>query len=277
MNQENKKLTDPKQILLEEELFFKEIYTSKNMNPHLPEFTDFFDSIDNALSHEDAATWEGAITSEECHNALKTMAKDKSPGSDGFTVEFYRYFWNLISNYMVESFNYAFENGVILSISQRQGVISLIPKKNKNLELLRNWRPVSLLNADYKILTKAIALRLEKVLPKIISSSQSGYVKGRYIGESVRLIKDLMDFTKEKDLPGIAVFLHFEKAFDSIEWDFLQLCLQSFNFGPQLKRWVGIFYNKITSCILNNGYASNYFFLERGCAKAAPFLVCFLL
>lgn len=96
------------------------------MNPHLPEFSDFFESIDKTLTH---------------HNAFKTMAKDNSPGSDGFTVELYRYFWNLKSNYMVESFNYAFENG-IFSISQRQGVISLIPKKNKNLELLRNWRPV---------------------------------------------------------------------------------------------------------------------------------------
>ena len=151
-NHEDKRITDPKQILQEEELYFKEIYTSKNMNPQHPEFGNFFDNIDNTLSQEEAAICEGAITSEGCYNALKVMANDKSPGSDGFTAEFYRFFWNLISNYIVESFNYAFLNG-ILSI---QGVISLIPKKNKNLELLKNWRPVSLLNVDYKILTKAI-------------------------------------------------------------------------------------------------------------------------
>ena len=197
------------------------------------------------------------------------MATNKSPGSDGFTAEFYHHFWNLIAKYMVESFNYAFQNG-ILSISQRQGVISLIPKKEKNLEVLKNWGPVSLLNVDYKILTKVIALRLEMVLPKIISFSQSGYVKGRYIGESIRLIKDVMDFTKRNNLPEIAVFLDFEKAFDSIEWDFLQICLQSFNFGPQLRRWVSIFYNNITSCILNNGYASNHFLLERGVSQGCP-------
>ena len=115
-----------------------------------------------------------------------------------------------------------------------------------------------------------IALRLEKVLAKIISSSQSGYVKGRYIGESIRLIKDVMDFTKVKNLPGIAVFLDFEKAFDSVEWDFLQICLQSFNFGPQLRCWVSIFYNSITSCVLNNGYASNHFFVERGVRQGCP-------
>ena len=78
------------------------------------------------------------------------MAKNKSSGSDGFTVEFYLHFWNMIPKYMIESFQYAFQSG-ILSISQRQGVISLIPKKKKDLELLENWRPVSLLNVDYKI------------------------------------------------------------------------------------------------------------------------------
>ena len=135
-NHEDKRITDPKQILQEEELYFKEIYTSKNMNPQHPEFGNFFDNIDNTLSQEEAAICEGAITSEECYNALKVMANDKSPGSDGFTAEFYRYFWNLISNYMVESFNYAFQNG-ILSISQRQGVISLIPITN--LELLKKF------------------------------------------------------------------------------------------------------------------------------------------
>ena len=81
---------------------------------------------------------------------------------------------------MVDSFNYAFENGE-MSISQKRGIISLIPKKDKNEKYLKNWRPISLLNNDYKIVTKALALRLEKVLPMIISSNQTGYVKGRYI------------------------------------------------------------------------------------------------
>ena len=67
---------------------------------------------------------------------------------DVLTVEFYRYFWNRVAKYMVESFNYAFQSGN-LSISQKQGIISLIPKKKKNTEYLKNWRPVSLLNVDY--------------------------------------------------------------------------------------------------------------------------------
>ena len=112
-----------------------------------------------------------------CKRALMTMESSKTPGTDGLTSEFYRFFWNAIGKFMVESFNYAFQHGS-LSISQRQGIISLIPKKNKNAEYLTNWRPVSLLNVDYKIATKTIALRLEKILPSVIHPCQSGNLKG---------------------------------------------------------------------------------------------------
>ena len=163
---------------------------------------------------------------------------NKTLGSDGFTIEFYRFFWPAIGPIMVDSFNYAFENGE-MSISQKRGIISRIPKKDKDKKYLKNWRPITLLNNDYKIVTKALALRLEKVLPTIISANQTGYVKGRYIGESIRIITDMMSFTKKKNIPGLAVFLDFEKAFNSIEWCYLKKCLEAFIFGPQLRQYNG--------------------------------------
>ena len=87
---------------------------------------------------------------------------------------------------MVDSFNYAFENGE-MSISQKCGIISLVPKKEKDKKYLKNWKPIFLLNNDYKIVTKALALHLEKVLPTIINPNQTGYVKGRYMGKSIRI------------------------------------------------------------------------------------------
>ena len=133
----------------------------------------------------------------------------------------------------------------------------MIPKKQKNPEFLKNWRPISLLNTDYKIATKAIAVRLEKVLPSIIHPSQTGYIKGRYIGECIRLLSDTMAFTKQRNISGAAIFLDFEKAFDSIEWNYSQKCLSVFKFGPQLRHWINVsFYNDISGCVLNNGYAS---------------------
>ena len=251
INDSGMKITSPKEILKEEE-------TSIN-----------FFKPKRWLSAEMVATCEGYITIEVCAYVLKKMENNKTPGSDGLSIEFYRYFWNIIAKYMVESFNYAFQSGH-LSISQKQGIISLIPKKKKNTEYLKNWRPVSLLNVDYKVATKTIATRLEKVLPHIIHPSESGYIRGRFIGESICQIIDIMEFTKNRQIPGISIFLDFEKAFDSVEWEYIQKCLSSFNFGPQLRQWVGVFYKDISSCVLNNGYASKHFFLQRGVRQGIP-------
>ena len=112
---------------------------------------------------------------------------------------------------MVDSFNYSFQAGK-LSISQRQGVISPIPKKNiYKFDYLKNWRPLSLLNTDYKIATKTLACRLEKTLPTLINKSQTGCAKGRHIGENIRLISDLTYFTEHSNTSGIALFLDLKK------------------------------------------------------------------
>ena len=79
-----------------------------------------------------------------------------------------------------------------------------------------------------------------------------------------------MDFIKFKNIPGIAVFLDFGKAFDSIEWDFIRKCLESFNFGPNLRQWISVFYKDISSCVIDNGAASKHFYLERGVRQDCP-------
>ena len=103
-----------------------------------------------------------------------------------------------------------------MPFSQRQGIISVIAKKKKNTKYLKKWHPVSLLNVDYKIAMKNIALRLEKILPNLIHPCQSGCVKGRFIGEIIRLIANTLHLARAKNIPGVAVFLDFENAFDSL-------------------------------------------------------------
>ena len=169
--------------------------------------------------------------------------------------------WNLLLNYfylqinMTISFNFTFDTGT-LSISQRRGISTLlIPKPNKDTTSLENLRPISLLNVDHKILTKAIAKRLEKVLPKTINPDQTGHVKKRFIGENVRLILHIMSYTEKKNLSGAALFIDFRKAFDSIEWNFLIDTFFFFN-------WVRIFYNNVTSCVLNRLSQSRSLLIE---------------
>ena len=125
-------LREDKQILEEEENFYKEIYRSKHVSPESNNFKQFFhpDGL-NTLEKEEADSCEGLLTLQECTDALSYFKNDKTPGSDGFTIEFYRYFWDVSGQILVDNLNYAFENGS-LSISQKLGIISLIPKKDRS-------------------------------------------------------------------------------------------------------------------------------------------------
>lgn len=258
------------EILEREKLFYESLYKTKDVNPEKFQNSIFFNSENiTTLTDEERTSCEGQVTENECYEAVKNFESRKTPGTDGFPAEFYRFFWTEIGKEMTNSFNYAFQAGT-LSISQRRGIISLIPKKNKDKTILENLRPISLLNVDYKILTKTIAKRIEKVLPNIINIDQTGYVKGRYIGENIRLIQDVLHFTDQTKQKGIAIFLDFKKAFDSIEWPYLNAALEHFNFGPDILNWIKIFYKDVSSCVINNGHASTFFPLQRGVRQGCP-------
>ena len=263
-------IEDQFEILKEEKKFYESLYRSTKINPNSFKNSPFFNSENvTTLSEEEKKSCEGLINDEECINALKDFDNNKTPGTDGLPAEFYRFFWPDICHDLLASYNFAFQHGT-LSISQRRGIISLIPKKSKDKTLLENLRPISLLNVDYKILTKVITKRIEKVLPTLINSDQTGYVKGRYIGENVRLIYDVIHYMDKSNRKGIAIFLDFKKAFDSIEWNYLLETLQLFNFGHDIQNWIKIFYNNVTSCILNNGHSSTFFSLQRGVRQGCP-------
>jgi len=100
--------------------------------------------------------------------------------------------------------------------------------------------------------------------------AQAGFIKGRFIGEVARSILDIIDYTEMSKMPGVLLFIDFEKAFDSIEWDFLYKSLAAFNFGPTLIGWIKTFYNNTSSCVLNNGLFSDPFKLERGVRQGDP-------
>ena len=115
----------------------------------------------------------------------------------------------------MDSLNYAYFRGE-LSNSQKQAVITVIEKKDKDRRWIKNWRPISLVNVELKIGSKAIAKRLGTVLPHIIHHDQNAFVKGRTIFDAARTISDVMEFTKMRDYQGIMTAIDFEKAFDSV-------------------------------------------------------------
>ena len=167
------------------------------------------------------------------------------------------------------SINCAFAIGQLF-VTQRRGVIKLIPKKREELYYIRNWRPLTLLNCDYKIAVKAIANRLKIYLPKLVNNDQTGFIKGRSIAEKIRLIDSVINYTASKNITGLLLCLDFEKAFDTLEWPFIEKTLLSFGFSPSIVKWFKTFYNSTESCIMNNGWTSDFLPLHRGVTQGCP-------
>ena len=197
------------------------------------------------------------------------MPPNKTPGNDGLTTEFYLAFFDLLGFRLLKCRNYAFSNGE-LSASQRQTVITLIEKKGRDKRLIKNWRPISLLNVDAKVISKCLANRVKKVISSLISSDQTAYVPGRYIGESVRLTSDLLEYTDIHNLPGFLLTIDIEKAFDSVDHIFLCSSLKKFGLGTEFVQWIKFIRNKQESCILNNGHSSGFFPLSSGTRQGDP-------
>ena len=267
LNCDGNVISDPKLILEEEKSFYQNLYEEKPQE--ISDYDFFPDNYSKKLSEEEKNKCEGYLTAEECRKALKQMQNNKSPGSDGITVEFYKIFWNDLEKYYIDSINYSYEIEE-LTVLQKQGLITLLPKKNKDLTKLSNWRPISLLNVDYKIATKAIANRIKLILPSIIHCSQTGFVAGRYIGENIRLLFDVIEYTEDNEIPGLLFFTDFEKAFDSLNQNYIFKTLDFLNFGPSLSRWIKTFYKNNKSSIYSNGHLSRSFNINRGVRQGCP-------
>ena len=221
------------------------------------------------LTQQEQEKCEGLLTKDEILQALKVSPKNKSPGSDGLSPEFYLAFWDQIGPLMVDSLNYAYSIGQ-LSITQRQAVISLLPKSDKDPLNIQNWRPISLLNTDYKAASRCMASRISKVLSSIIHPDQTAFIKGRSIMQNIRLISDIIEYMENEKISGAILFIDFKKAFDTVEWDLMHKALSLFGFGEIFRNWVKVFYNNVQSCVINNGFSTGWFQLQRGIRQGCP-------
>ena len=256
---------DKNEILKTIKSFYEKLYSKGKRN--VKNKINFFQNI-RKLNKENSESCEGKVTNEECYKILKEMKFNKSPGNDGFTVEFYITFWPQLGEMLVETLNETYEKKE-LSNSQKQGVITLLEKEGKNALYVKNYRPISLLNVDYKILSKVLASRIKKILGEIISNDQVGYIKERNIGEAVRIIDDLFFHSQNNSL-GFLIAVDFEKAFDSVDHDFLFEVLTLFGFGNMFCNWVKILYTDVSSCVMNGGNSTGYFGIKRGVRQGDP-------
>ena len=246
--------------------FYSELFTAEPLDFGIQD--QLLSNLSARLSSEDAEKCEGLLVLDEVFKALEGMSDDKSPGTDGLPKEFYVACWHIVGPDLLDVFNTSFASG-LLPLSQRGALISLIFKKGDRLEH-KNWRPISLLNVDYKLCARTLAGRLLNVLGSVVAPEQTCGVRGRFIGENVAFLRDLVDFTTETGTPAAILSLDQEKAFDRVDWRFLFRVLTHLGFGPSFVSWVRLLYSNVRSAVLINGYISDYFFPSRGVRQGCP-------
>ena len=159
------------------------------------------------MSEERKQHCEGLLrVKKKCLEALNGMATEKTPGTDGLPCEFYKVFWKDIGETLTEALNFSYQTGK-LAVSQRRGIVKLIPKKDADPNLIKNWRQLTLLNCNYKIASKVIANRIKMVLPELISEDQSGFIKNRCISDNIRTLGGAIKYAENKRLPFFSLIL----------------------------------------------------------------------
>lgn len=173
--------------------FYKTLYDSKYCSESAYSFLDSLRSSIKTIVPEDRIFCDAPITLEEVVASISNLKNNKSPGVDGLSAEFYKEFSEHLAPFLLKMFSESIINET-LPPTLSQGLLTLIPKPRKDLLLIDNWRPICLLNNDYKLLASLLANRLKKTLTYIIDEAQSGFLKNRHISDNVRLVLDLLDY-----------------------------------------------------------------------------------
>ena len=192
--------------------------------------TELIDALEFSLTDHEREMCEGLFTRDELSAALKGLQTGKAPGSDGLSTDFYLCFWDYLGDSLLSVLNESF-HADSLAESQYEGLLRLVYKKDDRC-LPKNWRPISLLNTDYKLASKIITDRLKKVMSSIVHADQTCGVIGRSIFSNLHLIRDTLDFIDKTNEPAILLTLDQEKAFDRVDHDFMLRVLRKFGSGP---------------------------------------------
>lgn len=256
-------IKDPKKLLQEERIFYKKLYGVKETTNWT-----YVNKTEQILDDQEQAFLEKDITDEELAVSLMGMNNSKTPGLDGLSADFYKVFWQHFKDLYCNAIRFMIDRG-FLHFTARKGVIVLLPKKDRNLDHFKNWRPLTMLNVDYKILSRLVALRIKTKIHKLVSEDQTGFIQGRSISQNLRTTLDIIQIARNKQLQMVLVSLDWEKCFDRMTFSAIDKALEFFNFGHKFRKMVQVLLLDSSSCVLNNGHFSEQFTCFSGAKQGA--------
>ena len=221
------------------------------------------------LRAAEAASCEGGITECEVRDALKQVGLKKSPGLNGLPYEVYLRMSHIFVPLLTDMFNHWFAQGAI-PVSVTKGVITLLKKGGRHVwKGLDDYRPITLLNTELKILARVLANRLQLVISDLIGPEQTFAVKGRSIQDNLHLIREVLEGIKD-DTEAVLISLDQSKAFDRVDHWFLASVLETAGFEPEFRRWISMMYHNPQAVVQVNGRRSGVIAIERSVRQGCP-------
>ena len=249
--------------------YYQDLYTSSH-NPNASDIHKFLNNINLPhLTTEQTNSLEQPLTPAEFHNSIKWKIIEHP---DGFPAEFYKHFWSTISLLFLRMIDeFLITNSIPPTINT--AVVTLLLKPDKDPTHLSSYRPLSLINRDIKIISKALSNRIEKVVFFIIHQDQTGFIKGRQSSYNTQTLFNLMQLSNNKKMETIILSLDAQKACDRVNWSFLFTTLQKCGFGESFINWIRTLYTSPTATITTNGLTSQQFMLHNGTRRGCPLAI----
>ena len=226
-------------------------------------------SVRRTVTEEMCDSLLAPFSEEELLRALKALPRDSCPGGDGLLPAFFLQHWDLLKEGLRLAFQEIMDSGTMPS-SFSEGMIFLIPKEGGDREEIRHWRPITILNSAYKILAKALSLRLQPLLGRLIHDTQTGFVKERSILDNIFTFWEAVSLARLREEPLVVLLLDFEKAYDRVDWDFLEATMLRMGFPWPWIQGVAALYRSAHSQVLLAGDRGELFPISRSVRQGCP-------
>ncbi|GJR98128.1 RNA-directed DNA polymerase, eukaryota [Tanacetum coccineum] len=220
------------------------------------------------LNLEQVEELERSVSFEEIKKAVWDCGTNKSPGPGGFSFEFFRSHWNTLNQDILAAVHEFFATGSF-PLGCNSNFIALIPKII-DAKVVKDYRPISLIGSLYKVIAKILANRLSLVMSDLISDVQTAFVSNRKILDGPFILNELISWCKYKKINAMIFKVDFEKAFDSVRWDYLNDLLKSFGFGEKWRSWINGCLVSSMGSVLVNGSPTQEFYFHKGLKQGDP-------
>eukprot|EP00253_Pinus_taeda_P001787 PITA_01787 len=247
--------------------YFKDLYSAPDEPPLDPQIYPM-NLIPNCVQDPTNAMLMAPISMKDLRSALDSMEPDKAPGPDGFPVRFYLSCWDIINSDLLRMVKKS-QSCAKIGGGINSAFLALIPKE-KGAANFSRFRPISLCNSSYKLITKIIAQRLKKILPAIIPENQGGFIKGRKILDNIVLVQEAVHSSYHRKEKGMVIKLDLANAFDRVKHEFLFMVMDKMGFSPAIINWIKACIASPWIAPLVNGRPSNFFQASRGLRQGCP-------